>query len=148
MNAERPKIRAVFDCMMFLQGAARREGASGACLRLVESDVIELYVSREIMAEVRDVLARARVRQKFPALTDALVDRFLAALKRQAVLVSEVPRVFHFDRDPKDEPYINLAIAASVSYLVSRDNDILDLADASTPDGERLRHRAPELQIS
>ena len=104
-------------------------------------------MSYEIMAEVRDVLARPRVREKFPALTDQIAQRFLAALEERAVMVSEVPRVFHFDRDPKDEPYINLAIAARVRYLVSRDNDILDLADASTPDGERLRHQAPDLRI-
>jgi len=44
-------------------------------------------------------------------------------------------------------PRTSHTITASVSYLVSRDNDILDLADASTPGGERLRHQAPELQI-
>jgi len=147
MSADRPKIRAVFDCMIFLQGAARRESAAGACLLLVELDTIELCVSQEIMAEVRDVLARPQVRQKFPALTDQIVDRFLAALEERAVVVSEVPRAFQFDRDPKDEPYINLALAAKVSYFVSRDGDILDLADASTPDGERLRRQAPELRI-
>jgi uncharacterized protein len=87
------------------------------------------------------------VRQRFPALTDQIVDRFLGALEERAIVVSEVPPVFRFDRDPKDEPYINLAIAARASYLVSWDKDILDLANASTPDGERLRRQAPELQI-
>jgi predicted nucleic acid-binding protein len=58
MSADRPKIRAVFDCMMFLQGAARRESPAGACLLLVELNAIELCISQEIMAEVRDVLAR------------------------------------------------------------------------------------------
>jgi putative PIN family toxin of toxin-antitoxin system len=110
MSADLPKIRAVFDCMIFLQGATRRESAAGACLLLVELDAIELCVSREIMAEVRDVLARPRVRQKFPGLTDQIVDRFLAALEERAVVVSEVPRAFQFDRDPKDEPYINLRL--------------------------------------
>ena len=109
MSADRPKVGAVFDCMLFLQGAAKRESAAGACLFLVESDVIELYLSHGIMAGVRDVLARPRVRQKFPALTDEVAHRFLAALEKRAVLVPEVPRVFQFDRDPKDEPYINLA---------------------------------------
>lgn len=147
MSCDRPKVRAVFDCMVFLQGAARRGSPSGACLILVELDAIELCVSQEIMAEVRDVLARPRVRQKFPALTDEIVDRFLAALEERTVVVSNVPRVYHFERDPKDEPYINLAIASKVSYLVSRDNDLLDLADASTPDGQRLRNQAPNLRI-
>ena len=93
MSADRPKVGAVFDCMVFLQGAAKRESAAGACLFLVESDVIELYLSHGIMAEVRDVLARPRVRQKFPALTDEVAHRFLAALENRAVLVPEVPRL-------------------------------------------------------
>ena len=80
--------------MVFLQGTARRESAAGACLLLVESDVIELCVSQEILAEVRDVLARPRVRRKFPALTDEMVDRFIAKIEKRAVLISDVPRVF------------------------------------------------------
>jgi putative PIN family toxin of toxin-antitoxin system len=132
MSADQPRIRAVFDCMVFLQGAARRESAAGACLLLVELGAIELCLSKEIVAELRDVLARPSVRQKFPVLTDQFVDRFLAALERRAGVISEVPRVFAYERDPKDEPYINLAIAARASYLVSRDTDILDLTDSLT----------------
>ena len=97
--------------MIFLQGAARRESAAGASLALVELGAIELCVSQEILDEVRDVLSRPALLQRFPALTGQIVDRFIAAIEAQAILVSEVPRVFQFDRDPKDEPYINLAIA-------------------------------------
>jgi predicted nucleic acid-binding protein len=60
---------------------------------------------------------------------------------------SEVPRAFAFARDPKDEPYINLAIAAAARYLVSRDADILDLAKPNDLDGARLRNDALELRI-
>jgi putative PIN family toxin of toxin-antitoxin system len=147
MSADPPKIRAVFDCMVFLQGAARRESPAGACLLLVELEAVELYLSKEIIAEVRDVLTRPRVRQKFPALTEQLVGRFLAALEKRAVLIPNVPRVFTYERDLKDEPYINLAIAAGASYLVSRDSDILDLRTPSRPDCDRLRNCAPRLQI-
>ena len=38
-----------------------------------------------------------------------------------------MPKVFTLARDPKDEPYIDLAAAAQARYLVSRDNDLLDL---------------------
>jgi predicted nucleic acid-binding protein len=61
--------------------------------------------------------------------------------------VAEVPRLFQFERDPKDEPYINLAITTNAGFLVSRDTGILDLAANPGPDGERLRHRAPNLRI-
>jgi predicted nucleic acid-binding protein len=57
--------------------------ASGACLLPVESDAIELYVSQDIMAEICGVLARPRVRQKFSALTDEIVDRFVATIESE-----------------------------------------------------------------
>ena len=70
MTADRAKVRAVFDCMIFLQGAARRESPAGACLLLVELEAIELCISEAIVAEVRDILTRPRVRQMFPRLTN------------------------------------------------------------------------------
>lgn len=147
MSPDRPKARAVFDCMVFLQGAARRESPAAACLLLAELGVVELCVSAAILSEIRDVLTRPRVQQRFPALTDAVVDRFLSALGKHSLLISPVPRLFVYDRDPKDEPYINLAIAAGARYLVSRDADILDLAPQASRDGARIRSHAPELQI-
>jgi predicted nucleic acid-binding protein len=87
--------------MVFLQGAARRESAAGACLRLLELDGVELYVSPQIVAELRDVMTRPRVRHKFPALTDDHVNWFLAALQRKSVFVPQVPRIFVYDRDPQ-----------------------------------------------
>ena len=135
MSADRLKIRAVFDCRVFLQGAARRESPAGACLLLAELEAVELCLSEEILSEIRDVLS------------DELVQRFMAAIEKRAVVFPEVPRVFVYERDPKDEPYINLAVAAGASYLVSRDNDVLGLAKLSNPDGGRLKGHAPHLQI-
>jgi uncharacterized protein len=147
MSSDRPKIRVVFDCMVFLQGAARQESPAGACLLLVELEAVELCISETIVSEVRDVLTRPRVRNKFPALTEELVERFLIALDKRATMIPRVPRLFLYERDPKDEPYINLAIAAKASYLVSRDTDVLDLARLHDPDGARLRDHAPQLRI-
>ncbi len=80
-------------------------------------------------------------------MTDDAVQRFIAAIEELARIFLEVPRILQFDRDPKDEPYLNLAVATGASYLVTRDKDLLDLADASTPDGKRLRHHTPKLRI-
>jgi len=133
--------------MVFLQGAARRDSPAGACPSLVEREVVMLYLSREISSEIRDVLTRESVRKRFPALTDDRADAFLGALNRKAHNVPEIPRAFHCARDPKDEPYLNLAISARAEYLVSRDADILDLADPSNLDGQRLSKHALHLRI-
>jgi putative PIN family toxin of toxin-antitoxin system len=147
MDAKRPKVRAVFDCMVFLQAAARRESPAAACLLLVELGAVELCLSEAIMNEIQEVLARVLVRQRFPVLTNELVGEFLNAIEKRSVVVQGVPLVFPYERDPKDEPYINLAIATAANYLVSRDTDLLDLTEQDNADGVRLRSCAPQLQI-
>ncbi len=141
---ERPG--AVFDCMVFLQAAARPTGPAAACLRLVETGAIPLFVSADILREVEDVLSRPTVRRKNPRLTDQVLREFLERLAQSARRVESVPASFAFPRDPKDEPYLNLAITAPAKYLVSWDNDLLDLM-GDNPEGTAFRNRFPGLVI-
>ena len=147
MSPDRPRPQAVFDYMVFLQAADRRESPSGACILLVELELVELCLSAATLAEVRDVLSRPELLNKFSSLTEILVEEFIDALHRKTAWIPTVPRVLAFDRDSKDEPWINLAIAAQATFLVSRDKEILDLARPSDSDGARLRKIAPSLRI-
>lgn len=133
--------------MVFLQAAVSRHGPAFALLTLVEAGRLELLVSRETLAELREVLFRPGVRQKFPLLSTEFVDAFLDRLERLATAIESVPRVFSFARDPDDEPYINLAVAGQAQYLVTRDRDLLDLAGQATPEGRELRRMHPALRI-
>jgi putative PIN family toxin of toxin-antitoxin system len=119
--------RAVFDCMVFLQGAGRPAGPARACFRLVDEGKVVLCLSPGILTEVRDVLTRPKTQKKFPLLTPAWVEEFIENAKCKAMVISEVPKVLALERDPKDEPYLNLALATASQYLVSRDKDLLDL---------------------
>jgi predicted nucleic acid-binding protein len=49
-------------------------------------------------------------------------------------------------RDPKDESYLNLAVAVGARYLVTWDNDLLDLRK-DTAEGEDFRTRFPTLTV-
>jgi predicted nucleic acid-binding protein len=60
------------------------------------------------------------------------------------------PRLLHFAplalhtlnrRDVDDEPYLNLAIEVQADYLVSRDNDLLDLVNPTTADAVAFQRR-------
>ena len=139
--------RVVFDCMVFLQGAACPDGPAAACLHLAESGHVELCLSAEVLREVRDVLSRPKIRQRFPALTEETLTAFFARLSRLAHRVGEVPRVVPLPRDPKDEKYLDLAVAAGATYLISRDNDLLDLMDEQKPDGRTFRTSFPQITI-
>jgi len=133
--------------MVFLQGAARRESPAGICLDLAWRGHVDLCVSDEILAEVENVLGRPRIREKFPVLDDTVVESFLAAVKERSRYFSSVPQRLTLSRDPKDEPYLNLALLASANYLVSRDADLLDLAVGTDVESRAVQEAVPALRI-
>ena len=128
--------------MILLQAAARPLGPAAECLRLVKARRLELFLSPEIVAEVRDVLTRPRTLKKFPALTPEAVGLFLEDVQMQAAILDQVPHSFSLPRDPKDEPYLDLALASGAKYLVSRDRDLLDLME-----DQAFRQAFPDLMI-
>ncbi|MBL8191862.1 MAG: putative toxin-antitoxin system toxin component, PIN family [Acidobacteria bacterium] len=146
MSAQKPRI--VLDCMVFLQAAAREKSPARRCLRLAEEHKVQLFISRKIIAEVREVLSREKIRRRFDALTDESVAVFIERVCQAADFVRTAPDHFDYSkRDPKDEPYINLAIEVAADYLVSRDNDLLDLMDWNREAGREFQKRFRFLQI-
>ncbi|MCY2993819.1 MAG: putative toxin-antitoxin system toxin component, PIN family [Planctomycetota bacterium] len=140
-------VQAVFDCMVFLQGAARAEGPAAACLRLAEAGHVELFLSVEVLDDVRDVLTRPRIRKKFPTLTYETVAAFLTRLGSFAHCLAETPSLITLARDPKDEKYLKLAVAARATHLVTWDQDLLSLMDNPGPDAQAIRGRLPHIAI-
>jgi putative PIN family toxin of toxin-antitoxin system len=141
------RVRVVYDCMIFLQAAARGGSPAGLCLSLAEQRFVELCVSSMVLDEVGEVLRRPRLRAKFPVLTAEVVSQFLQAVKGFSTFFSSVQREFTFARDPKDEPYINLARTANARYLVSRDAHLLDVPTSSDMDSRHIREECPGLEF-
>lgn len=141
------KPRVVFDCNVLLQAAAREKSVAAKCLNLAESGLIQICVSREVLAEVEDVLNRPEIRAHFPDLSDEIVGAFLKRLQKLSVLVRPVPKKFSYPRDKDDEPYINLAIAADAGFIISRDRDLLDLMTGHTDECKEFRQRFRPLRV-
>lgn len=139
--------RVVFDCNVFVQGAANRNSPARACLRLFFDDQITLFISEAVLNELRDVLTRPALRQKLRGLTDRLVNALLQKIESQTIFIRNVPEEFHYKRDPKDEPYVNLAIVTNATFLVSKDKDLLDLMSSASEEALRFRVRYPFLRI-
>ncbi len=139
--------RVVFDCNVLLQAAARERSVAAKCLNLAESGLIQICLSREVLAEVEDVLNRPEIRAHFPDLSDEIVGAFLKRLQKLSVLVRRVPKKFSYPRDEDDEPYINLAVAADAAFIVSRDRDLLDLMSGYTDECKEFRQRFRSLRV-
>jgi len=108
---------------------------------------ITLCMSEDCLDEINEVLRRPVVREKFPMLTDERVDLLIEWLRTYAEFVDPVEAHFEYPTDPKDEPYINLAIQAEALFLVSWDRHIKRLADPKIEEGMRFKERYPRVRI-
>ena len=139
--------RVVFDCNVFVQGLASRNSAARIALHLFFNGQITLFISNPILEEVKEVLARPELRRILPGITNQSVNAFLTKLAEKAVTIANVPEEYHYERDPDDEMYINLAIVTNSIYLVSNDNDLRDLMTKENNVSREFRRRYPLLRI-
>ncbi len=135
-------IDSVFDTNIYLQATLSDKGAAFACWQLVENGEVRVFVTEVILAEIKDVLNRPKLRRKYPILTDEKVNEAVKAICSLAVIVEKIEDIYKFERDENDEVFINLALTVDAEFLVSRDNDLLDLAK-----DESFKMTYPKLKV-
>ncbi len=140
-------IKAVFDCNVFWQIFFSTKGIGAKCWELVTTGQVELIISSDVLDEIRDVLTRPETQARFAKATDENVDIFIDEIVEVATFVSSVPKKFNYSRDPKDEPYINLAAQEEAHYIVSRDKDLLDLMTRYDDESKEFRQRFRPLKV-
>ena len=144
----RDKLIVVFDTNIFLQALGGKSTSPAArCLDYFEQRKIVIGISHDTLEEIEEVLSRTRIRQKHPLLTDEKINDFLDRLVYRGIYVRQVRQYFAYPRDPDDEPYINLAIEVAADYLVSRDNDLLDLMKWDQETSREFQKRFRTLRI-
>ena len=94
--------RAVFDCNTFLQALAAPEGPAGRCVQLVIEGKIDLFLSRAVIGELRDVTSRPKVIAKLHLVANR-IEEFFQTIEIAATLLDGFPEVFAYQRDPDDE---------------------------------------------
>jgi len=114
---------------------------------VVESGRVELFLSRPILAELRRVLRYNEVLAISPNMTSERIGAFSQRLEFRATLVRRIRHTMDYPRDPKDEPYIDLAATAKADYLVSRDKDLLVLMTGHSAECKRFRQITRPLRV-
>lgn len=137
----------VFDCNIYLRASIAATGPAAQCLELLGIDAYTLFISSDVLHEVEDVLSRPELRQRFALLTQERLKALLQRLHSEAIHVYNIPETFRYPRDPDDEPYVNLALVTNAQYLVTLDNDLLDLMRENTEESRRFRRLYPHLTI-
>ncbi|MAT70840.1 MAG: putative toxin-antitoxin system toxin component, PIN family [Planctomycetaceae bacterium] len=138
--------RVVFDCNVFLQALISDQGPAAHCFEAAQTGHVTLYYSQEILAEFADVALRPKIVQRF-GITAEAVELFTELIEGAGKLIESVPQVFHYERDPKDAHYVDLAVAILANLVVSRDRDLLALNDPEAPEREVLAQLGCDLVV-
>lgn len=141
------KIGAIFDCNIFLQTLINDESVAAKCFSLARQNRIDLFISDLTFAELIEVLSRPKILGLLSGAGPNRIQVFLDEVLAVSITINNYPRTFQFSRDPDDETYINLAIAADADFIVSRDNDLLDLMTIHTAEAKEFRRRFRNLKI-
>jgi putative PIN family toxin of toxin-antitoxin system len=138
--------RVVYDCNIYFQALISPRGPAGACVTAAFDGRVVLFCSTTVVKEIRRTAQRPELSRKF-SITEERVSLLIENVEKVARFVESVPEVFVYPRDPDDAHYVNLALATSAAYIVTRDNDLLDLADNTKSEGRLFQSRFPQLRI-
>ena len=114
--------RFVIDTNVIVKGLLSKTSYARLAIRKAK-DIGIILVSQPIIDELRDVLSREKF-NRYIALQERL--EFLTTLLEFAEVV-EPTITIDACRDPKDNRFLEVAISASVTCIISNDNDLLVL---------------------
>ncbi len=118
-------IRAVVDTSVVVRAVLKPLGTVGPVLDLLAERRYRLLYSMVTLEEVIDVLARPRLRRRFPLEgRDAQTVIDLLTLRGEAV---EPRHRFQACRDPKDDKFLDVGVEGHADALVTGDEDLLVL---------------------
>ncbi len=118
-------MRAVVDTGVLVSALLRRRGITGEILRALRDRRFTLIYTTPIVIEIIDVLGRDHFRKKYqiqPEDVTVLIN--LIRLRGELVIPGRAVKVC---RDPKDDKFLEAAIAGKVEAIVSGDADLLVL---------------------
>ncbi|RLC95075.1 MAG: putative toxin-antitoxin system toxin component, PIN family [Chloroflexi bacterium] len=118
-------MRAVVDTNILVRAVIKPSGSVGpVLLRLRHGDYTLLY-AQSLLEELIDVLNRPRIRDKYQ-LTDQDIRAVVSLILLRGEAVAPQERITAC-RDPKDDQFLEVAVAGRADVIVSGDQDLLVL---------------------
>lgn len=139
--------RVIFDTNIFIRSFLNPLGPSGKCFELARKKKVMLCVSDDVFFELEEVLDRPYIRKTLGIDYAVQKEQFLREIELIAYFTDPVEAQFELVRDPDDEFVINLAISSDAGYVVTFDNDLLDLMTATDLESKQFRQKFRNLNI-
>jgi putative PIN family toxin of toxin-antitoxin system len=117
MSEDLPRV--VLDTVVFVQALISGRGPAATCLEKLRAIRFVLLMSADTWAELKEVPLRPKLTAKYPYVTPDKVAALVAGVQSLSVGIPHPPTVFSLPRDPKDEPFIDLAVAGNARFIVT-----------------------------
>jgi len=118
-------MRVVVDTNILVRALIKPHGTVGpVLLRLRHGEYTILY-ARSLLEELVDVLSRPRIREKYH-LSDQDIQTVVSLILLRGEAVPPNERITAC-RDPKDDKFLEVAVAGKADVIVSGDQDLLVL---------------------
>ena len=118
-------MRAVIDTGVLVSALIRRQGTTGEVLRLLRDGQFTAVYSTDILVEIIDVLGRPALRAKYHIEPDD-IRVVINVIRLRGDLVIPTRKVTAC-RDPKDDKFLEAALAGKADAIISGDADLLVL---------------------
>ena len=118
-------MRSVIDTGVLVSALIRRQGTTGEVLRLLRDGQFTAVYSTDILVEIIDVLGRPALRAKYHIEPDD-IRVVINVIRLRGDLVIPTRKVTAC-RDPKDDKFLEAALAGKADAIVSGDADLLVL---------------------
>ncbi len=118
-------MRVVIDTGVFVSALIRRQGTTGDVLRALRDGRFTVIYTTDIVVEIIDVLGRPLFRTKYHIEPDDIT-ALVNLIRLRGELVNPGKKVTAC-RDPKDDKFLEAALAAGADCIVSGDTDLLDM---------------------
>lgn len=113
----------ILDTNTLISAAILPNSVSGRAFFLAE-DIGLLAVSKKTLAELESVIFRPKFNKYLPSASDKRL--FIERVEKSSLLINPLETITAC-RDPKDDKFLELAVAAEASCIVTGDEDLLVL---------------------
>ena len=114
-------MKVVLDTNIFISGIFWRGSSNKVILNWREGKFI-IVTSLEAVSEIIKVLKDFKIK-----LSDDMIKEWIDLIMRNSIIVESKEKIEAVKDDPKDNIFIETAVAGNVDYIISQDNHLLKL---------------------
>ena len=116
-------MKAVLDTNVFISGIFWK-GASNRVINDWRGSKFTSVTSLEAVSEIIKILKDFKIK-----LPDDMIKEWIDLIIRNSIIVEPKEKILAVKDDPKDDIFIETAVAGNVDYIISQDNHLLKLKE-------------------